>query len=384
MPFAFTLEKAGRNLTFVPPENLNEHRRISLRDVAKVVGVSHVTVSLALRHDPRVSAVRRCEIEAAAERLGYRPDPMLSSLAAYRQSRHPATICSTIAWLNQWADPKALLRLHEFEAYWRGAGETAARLGYRLEEFVIGPDLSAARLQKILTTRNVRGILIPPHLNGLDLPGFDWSLFSVVRFGASVKQPRAHIVTSDQTKCAAMAFMRIHERGYRRIGYVSSRRYDRNTKGNFRAGYLSGQDQLTPVKAHLPPLFIEENPTAADARLFRRWLRSAAPDAIITSQGELPRLLDEIGWKVPRDVAVATLSIADGHFDSGVDQNSVEIGRVAASTLASLVHQNERGIPEYCRRILVEGRWVDGTSLPKLPAKTGRQGPGAKPSSMPV
>jgi len=34
------------------------------------------------------------------------------------------------------------------------------------------------------------------------------------------------------------------------------------------------------------------------------------------------------------------------------------------ATLAGLIHQNERGIPQYCRRILVEGRWVDGTSLP--------------------
>jgi hypothetical protein len=40
------------------------------------------------------------------------------------------------------------------------------------------------------------------------------------------------------------------------------------------------------------------------------------------------------------------------------------VGRVALATLAGLIHQNERGIPQYCRRVLVEGRWVDGTSLP--------------------
>ena len=61
---------------------------------------------------------------------------------------------------------------------------------------------------------------------------------------------------------------------------------------------------------------------------------------------------------------LATLSLLDGNFDSGVDQNSEEIGRVAVRTLAGLIHQNERGIPRYCRRILVEGRWRDGTNLP--------------------
>ena len=40
------------------------------------------------------------EIEAAARTLGYRPDPMLSSLAAYRQAKKPAEIHATVAWIN--------------------------------------------------------------------------------------------------------------------------------------------------------------------------------------------------------------------------------------------------------------------------------------------
>jgi LacI family transcriptional regulator len=349
----------------MPSDSSAKRVRVSLRDVAQVVGVSHVTVSLALRNDPRISAGRRREISAAAERLGYRPDPMLSSLSAYRQAKLPVTIRSTIAWLNQWADPKALHRLHEFEAYWTGAKETAERLGYRLDEFRIGREMSGLRLQKILTTRNVRGILIPPHQEGFSLPDFDWSLFSIVRFGASVKRPRVHIVTSDQTKCAAMAFARVHDYGYQRIGYVSSLRFDRNTKGNFRAGYLSSQDALLPVRQHLPPLLLEEDANPDDARNFRRWMKVTKPDAIITTLIRLSPLLTEIGYRVPQDVAVATTSMADGGFNSGVDQNSSEIGHVAMSTLAGLIHQNERGIPDYCRRILVEGRWVDGGSLPR-------------------
>lgn len=56
----------------------------------------------------------------------------------------------------------------------------------------------------------------------------------------------------------------------------------------------------------------------------------------------------------------------DGNFDSGADQNSHEIGRVAVSTVASLILENERGIPTYLRRILVEGRWVQGASMPGM------------------
>lgn len=359
----FTLVSPGPKHRAVPDPRPTGSR-VTLRDIAAEIGVSHVTVSLALRGDSRISAPRRQEIAAAAERLGYRPDPMLASLSAYRQTKKSVDIRSTVAWLNQWTDPRALRRLQEFDAYWRGAHDYANRLGYRLEEFVINRQMTPARLQQILVARNVRGILIPPHSNDLALPDFDWSQFSVVRLGISVKHPRAHIVTSDQKNCTAMAFDQIWTRGYRRIAYVTAHRFDRNTGGNFRAGYLSAQDAHVPLRRHLAPLVLSEENTPADVRTLRKWLRTVKPDAVISALGNLPALLDQTGCQVPGDLGVAALSLLDGHFDAGVDQNSTEVGRVAMATLAALIHQNERGVPQYCRRILVEGRWVDGTSLP--------------------
>jgi LacI family transcriptional regulator len=339
--------------------------RVSLRDIAAEAGVSHVAVSLALRGDPRISTVRRAEIAAVAERLGYKPDPMLSSLAAYRQSKKPVEIRSTVAWLNQWSNPRDLRRFQEFDAYWQGAHSYAASLGYHLEEFEVGKDLSGPRLQQIMLARNVRGILIPPHQRGFNLGEFDWSPFALVRLGSSVNFPHVHIVTSDQFKCAAMAFARAWGRGYRRIAYVATHRFDLNTGGNFRAGYLSEQDIHVPIRKHLAPLALGGENFAADVRHLKRWLRTYKPDAIVSAQGELPRQLEACGYRVPDDLGVAALSLLDGHFDAGVDQNSLEVGRVAMAQLASLIHQNERGIPRYCRRILVEGRWVDGLSLPE-------------------
>lgn len=338
--------------------------RVSLRDIAARTGVSHVTVSLALRGDSRVSAARKAEILAVANRMGYQPDPMLSSLSAYRRSKRPVNISSAIAWINQWPNPRDLRSYQEFDAYWTGAREYAARLGYRLEEFVAGRTMSPEGLQKILRTRNVRGILIPPHSGGFHLPGFDWSEFALVRFGTSVTDPRAHIVTSDQASCASMAFERAWERGYRRIGYITSANFEKNTGGNFRAGYLRAQDQHLKPRQHLSPLFLKPTAQGENVGALRRWLRQAKPDAVVATYGSLRDLLDELGYHVPADLAVATLSVLDGHFDAGVDQNSVEVGRVAMATLAGLIHHNERGIPQTCQRILVEGRWIDGTSLP--------------------
>lgn len=355
------------------PDPTSKFSRVSLRDIAAQVGVSHVTVSLALRGDPRVSATRKAEIVAVANRLGYQPDPMLASLSAYRRSKRPVNISSSVAWINQWTNPRDLRKLQEFDAYWTGARDYAERLGYRLEEFVVGPHMTPDGLQKILRTRNVRGILIPPHSSGLHLPGFDWSEFALVRFGTSVATPRAHIVTSDQVNCASMAFERVWERGYRRIGYITSVNFEKNTGGNFRAGYLRAQDHHLKPRQHLSPVFLEGESLADNAKALRSWLRKAKPDAVVATYGSLKRLLDDLGCRVPTDLAVATLSVLDGHFDSGVDQNSREVGRVAMATLAALIHHNEKGIPPTCQRILVEGRWIDGTSLP--PAKRAALAP---------
>lgn len=359
----------------MPPAETPPFARVSLRDVARAVGVSHVTVSLALRGDSRVSVRRRREIEAMAKRLGYRPDPMLASLSAYRHSKRPIAIHSTIAWLNQWPDPKALRRVHDFAAYWRGAHDAADTLGYRLEELVIDRSTTADRLQKILQTRGVRGILLPPHPDGFHLPGFDWSLFSLVRFGVSIDAPRAHVITSDQMNCAELAYAKVRAHGYRRIGFITSRGHDRNTGGNFRAGYLAMQDAQPPLAEHLEPLILDERDARPDARALRPWLRRWNPDAIITTDPRVHAMLRELGVHVPRDIAAAALSVLDGNFDAGVDQNSLEIGRVAMRTLAGLIQLNERGIPEFCRRILVEGRWVDGESLPTK-SMTPRAGAG--------
>ncbi len=208
--------------------------RITVRDIAAKAGVHFTTVALALRDSPMLNAETKRRVKELAESMGYRPDPMLASLVAYRQGKRGAGIQASLAWINQWETPEDLRFYKEFDNYWLGAAEAASRLGYRLEEFRWPHGKSGKRLQTILQTRGVRGILIPPHRDGLDLSGFDWSQFSLVKFGASVMTVRAHEVTSDQGHCSRLAYVKAAELGYRRIGYVSDIRFEHNTRGHFR------------------------------------------------------------------------------------------------------------------------------------------------------
>ena len=72
-------------------------KRPTLRDIAKDAGCTNATVSLALRESPRISPETRARVREVAAKLGYRPDPMLSALAAHRWKRHPKVEGATLA-----------------------------------------------------------------------------------------------------------------------------------------------------------------------------------------------------------------------------------------------------------------------------------------------
>ncbi|HEY8967202.1 MAG TPA: LacI family DNA-binding transcriptional regulator [Candidatus Methylacidiphilales bacterium] len=339
--------------------------RVTLREIAARVGVSHVTVSKALRNHPKVSQKIRAKIQETAREMNYRPDPVLSSLTAYRNAKRPVVISNALAWINHWKVPAALRQIGEFDTYWQGASEAAEQLGYRLEEFVWDPAMSAKRLETILATRNVLGILLPPHGGQPQFPDLDWSRFSVVRFGLSLRRLPFHLVTSNQFRSLYGAVERMAGYGYRRIGFVLARQFDLNLGGSHVGGFLSAQS-LLGLSPCLPPLLLDDPADEAKtARAVTAWLRKHRPDAILTAYPALPGLLEKLGVRVPDDVALAGTSLADVPVSAGIDQNSREIGRAAIQTVVSLIHANERGLPAHPRHILVESRWIDGPSLPR-------------------
>ena len=101
--------------TISPPHPASHSRRVTLRDVAREAGVSHVTVSRALRNDPTISLSRRSEIKQLSEKMGYRPDPALAALAAYRFANQTHKIQSALAWVNHWDQPEKLRGYREFD-----------------------------------------------------------------------------------------------------------------------------------------------------------------------------------------------------------------------------------------------------------------------------
>jgi LacI family transcriptional regulator len=347
----------------------SQRPRVSLRDLAKELGVSHVTVSLALRNHPRISEAMRRKIQETAERHGYRPDPMLAALANYRKSKSEHPITSAIAWINAWPDPAELRKHREFDLYWQGAFAAAEKFGYRIEEFQIGKNLAPQRLHQILSTRGIRGLMLPPQKAQPDWGDFPWGEYSVVRFGRSLKYPRSHLVTADQVANTILAFEKMRERGYRRIGFVTDENDQQRSGHLFEAGYLVAQRSVD--ESERIPIFTAGGlPPGQQFLAMANWIRANKVDAIFTDRAEVPKVLKKAGISVPGDVGLAVTTVLDTGVDTGIDQHPEEIGRVGFLLLASLINDGSRGVPPIFRQILVEGSWVDGESLP---SKAGGQ-----------
>lgn len=343
-------------------------KRVTVYDIARRVGVSHTTVARALGNRKEVSQGRREEIQRVAAEMGYIPDPHLAALANYRKNLGPAKFQSVVVWINHWQQPSQLRHFGEFERYWQGALEMAAKHGFKLEDFHWPLDCSPKRLESMLVARGVEGVLIPPHQEAPDWGDFDWDKFSVLRFGMSVPSPDSNLVTADQFRATGMAVTRIHEQGYRRIGLMVDSELDDHLGGNYYGGFVTAQRKLK-LNAKLPPFAasaaLHRRAPRQEAENVRHWLERHRPDAILTTQPYLPQMLIDLGYRIPEDIAVAGTSVCDIPVDAGIDQRSFEIGRIAMQMLIKQISVGEKGQVSSPSRILVESRWQDGKSLPR-------------------
>jgi DNA-binding LacI/PurR family transcriptional regulator len=107
---------------------------------------------------------------------------------------------------------------------------------------------------------------------------------------------------------------------------------------------------------------------------FACWFHRWRPEAIVVQSLAGARRaalqLEELGCKVPDDVAIAVLGVDPTEtFFAGVDEKGYETGVAAVDLLVSLIHGNERGIPETIRRLLIEGVWKQNESVRRVNAE---------------
>ena len=332
------------------------NRHVTTRDIARALGLHHSTVSLALRDSPLLKANTKQRIQEEAKKLGYKPDPMLNALSAYRLSKRSGSFHAVIAWINNWHDRDGLLANPTFRSYYEGVCACANSLGYNVQEFwMYEPGMTSKKLQTILRARNIQGILLPPQSTAGHQLDIDFADFYAVAFGYSTQPSNLHLVTNHHAQTMDLLMSKLVESGYLRPGYCISPLQDARTNYIFpsRVSYLTARY----------PNLIEIPRAPDDDDKFARWMQKYKPDVLI-GFNEFLLKVEALGYKVPDDIGFASPAInpSDTHI-SGTNENDFKIGQTAVNVLVGMINHQERGVPEIPVRTLVDSTWFPGETL---------------------
>ncbi len=333
-------------------------KRVTVRDIAMATGYHYTTVSMGLRDSPALRSETRRKIQEAAEQLGYRPDPMLSALNAYRRASRTPHFQAVIGWINNWPERDALLKMPSFREYFEGARERALQLGYLLEEFWLHePGMRQDVLRRIFRARNIRAVLIAPQPFAHMKPDIDLKEVSAVAFGYSMQPARLNLVTNHQFHSMTLMLAELLKLGYRRIGFFLESDWDEKVDNAWIGSLLVAQRRHPEVRF----MMNLENPNQS----LKAWLAECEPDVVISHDGTRKELI-ALGYAIPKEIGFASLDIYTVSTQlSGIYQNNLEIGRKAVDVLVGMIHRGERGYPESPTRTLIESNWVPGNTLRK-------------------
>ena len=328
---------------------------VTFRQIAKASGLAVATVSYALRRDPKIPPATVQRVEAVAEKMGYRPNPRVAALMAHIRRARPVSTGERIAfiWL---ARPGAYARTY------RGAKLRAEQLGYELEDFaLLGRDLNPARLERILRTRRITGMVLSPLDTGASSFALEWDLsrFSPAIIGNAVCTPELHHAGHHHFGAMRLALQKLMERGRRRIGAVIEGEVNERARRAWSAAFLEHHPSRSSARRWLQA--IDE----VEPRGFGRWLGTMKPDAVITTRDMLPRL-SAAGIHLHKAVEEIVLLNWTPETPNlgGIDQCEEVIAAHAVDLVVGQLHHNECGAPEHVKMLLFPGKWVESAEAP--------------------
>jgi Transcriptional regulators len=338
---------------------------VSMEQVAREAGVAVSTVSRALRGDRRIAPATRSKVKEAAERLGYRPNPLIAALMARLRAAYPPTASCNLAWLDvrgdspHWWKTNAVAR-----AFYTGAARRAELAGFALDRtWALDPTATRESITQHLLSRGVRGVLLQGFESGESLGEripLQLDQFVTVSVGTIYRNPDLHFASNDQYASARTAVQHLWALGYRRIGYWADPHVESVVQRRFAGGY-----QMTvqvEFGGEALPLLL-----SVDPKNVRQWLEAHRPEAVVSAYPRWRDIFSALGLAVPADIGFAHLHVrADDPDTSGICQNSEEVGAAAVELLVSELSGTEFGVPRLPKGLLIPGRWVPGRTVRQI------------------
>ncbi|MEO6005312.1 MAG: LacI family DNA-binding transcriptional regulator [Opitutus sp.] len=331
----------------------------TLEHIAQKSGFSKSTVSLALRHHPRIPAATRNAIEAVAAELNYRPDPALARIAANRWRRIPNV--TTIAFITTNHPDGGLLDVDALA----GARQRAEMFGYRIDHFRFEDYGSAKRLADVIYSRGIKGVILGKLCVEGFVEAFPWQHFAAIACDSGFVRPPLQMVMPDHAHAVHRAWAEAAAMGYRRIGLVLFKEYTAVDYFDKVSAYLFNQRSLGPrdrlTVCHFDP---------GDDESLETWLKLERPDVILGFNGFIHHRITRLGHAIPEEFGFIALMAGEHpkHDLTRLAENLGRIGQLALDQLDVLLRTNQYGLPKVVSTLMTESQWIPGSTLPRRAA----------------
>lgn len=345
---------------------MSTSRPLRLQDIADKAGLSKATVSLALRNHSCIPPQTRARIQALAEQMGYRPNPLVSALMTYQRASQPSRPTHlTIAIVMNFSRSTSGWKHYLSEDLLASAAARTRQLGYHVEEFWQRDlKLTGKRLSSIFYARNIPGVIIAPLPASHGHLRLDWSNFAAVAIGHSLLRPPLHRVTTNRFMAMRGAIRELRRMGYQRFGLAMEQNQDARVDHQWGAAFAWEQERARASDRTTP--FLAEEPDWNERR-FAKWFKSSRPEIVLGYDQRIVAWLKNLGKAVPDDVGFAHLWNPDrsGQF-AGIYHNPPAIGAAAVDFVVGMIQRNERGLPDAPQTLMLEAFWQDGATVRTL------------------
>lgn len=309
-------------------------RRISLKDIARELGVSISTVSRGLRDHPDISSGMIARIKELAGLRNYSPNPMAMGLLKQRTHMIGVIVPDLVT--------------HFFSSVISGIEEVAKERGYFV---IVSPSNESYEKEKEnignLMKARVEGFIVCLSQQTTDYAHFEQIIeaeIPLVFFDRVCLKDKVPTVTADNFEAARGITHHFYENNARRIAYISGPDH-LNISDERRMGYLQG---LADCGLDFNSEYLEkcDLSTTSAAAVTRRLLSLAVPpDAIFgindTVVFAAMKEIRKLGWCVPQDILLVGFT-DEFHATvvhpmlTSVMHPTYEMGRVAASLFFEL------------------------------------------------
>lgn len=316
--------------------------RVTIKDIARELGVSPSTVSRALKDHPDISADTKKAVKALAEKYHYQPDAIALSLRS-RQTRTIGVVIPEVVH-------------HFFSSVISGIEDVAYHAGYQvmITQSNENYEREVRSIEALLNSR-VDGILVSiskytnrfGHLQKVLQEGVP-----LVFFDRACEEMEVDRVVVDDYFGAFRAVVHLINMGCRRIAHFGSTQLLAIAKQRLN-GYISAlQDHGMKVDERL---IIQCDTLPQALKMTAKILDMPdPPDAIfaindLTAAGAM-KVIKERGLKIPEDIAIVGFTngqiaqLTDPPLTS-VEQHGYDMGREAARMLLDRLTRPDPGYP---------------------------------------